>query len=74
MFVVEPELVEVGGRAVSFKVDRRFNASIGRVNSHTAARSAPSPPGSASRSLRSIRWEPRALVRMTQAGLSTNAT
>ena len=29
--------------------------SIGRMNSHTAARSAPSPPGSPSRSLRSTR-------------------
>ena len=47
--------------------------SIGRMNSHTAARSAPSPPGNASRSLRSIRSEPSALVRVTPAGSSTNA-
>ena len=47
--------------------------SIGRMNSHTAARSAPSPPGSASRSLRAIRSEPSALVRVTPAGSSTNA-
>ena len=43
------------------------------MNSHTAARSASPPPGSASRSLRSIRSEPSALVRATPAGSSTNA-
>ncbi len=32
--------------------------SMGRVNSHTAARKAPSPPGSASRSLRAMLSDP----------------
>jgi hypothetical protein len=43
------------------------------MHSHTAARSALSLPGNASRSWRSIRSEPSALVRVTPAGSSTNA-
>ncbi len=73
--------VEVDGRldaARSMTNASRLSAtsageSIGRMNSHTAARSAPSPPGSASRSLRAMRSEPSALVRVTPAGSSTNA-
>ena len=87
--VVEGELVEVGCRAVAVEVDGRFCAlvddnasrlsatsageSIGRMKSHTAARSAPSPPESPSRSLRAMLSDPRALVRATAAGSSTKA-
>ena len=47
--------------------------SIGRRKSQTAERSRCWPPGSASRSLRAMRSEPSALVRVTLSGSSTKA-
>ena len=42
--------------------------SIGRLNAQLAARKGCSPPGSASRSLRTMRSEPRVLVLGTSSG------
>ena len=79
VWLVEVELVEVGGGAVVVEVDgglvavvvdeaSRLSAasvgeSIGRRNSQTAVRSGLSPPGSALASLRAMRSVPSALVR-----------
>ena len=59
-----PEVVGCHER-IRFRATSAGRASRAGMNSHTADRSASSPPGSRSRSVRAIRSVPSALVRVT---------